>query len=309
MSVKLPRVIEQIVARPTWPGTVERPDKVRNIGVDYDTAWSRTTPARITREIIFDNVIGPMTRLVSSPTVYGTEHVTPLRAPVIFAANHSSHLDTAVVLSTLPDRFRKKTVVAAAADNFFDRPWKAVTFSLLLGTIPVERTRVNRKSADVAAELIEEGYNLVIFPEGGRTVDGWGREFRGGAAYLAKRCEVPVVPIHLRGVRPMYPKGSARLHRGEVEVRFGPALRPDPPSDERPRGEDPRRFALRIEQAVAELADEAETDWWSARKRAANGSTPVFRGPQTSQWRRSWNLPESARRRQSRSNRSGTKPW
>ena len=55
-------------------------------------------------------------------------------------------------------------------------------------------------------------------------------------------------------------------------------------------GEDSRRLAARIETAVAELADEAATDWWQARKRAAAGDTPSLQGPSSGAWRRTWAL-------------------
>ncbi len=177
---------------------------------------------------------------------------------------------------------------------------------MMLGAIPVERARVNRKSADIAAALLEDGWSLVIFPEGGRSPDGWGQEFRGGAAYLAKRCGVPVVPMHLRGVRPIIPKGSVRVRPGSVEVRIGDALRPLPRGESR-REEDARHFALRIETAVSMLGDEAETDWWTARRRAALGTTPEFRGPDISTWRRAWSLPASAR--DNERPRGNRRPW
>ena len=75
-------------------------------------------------------------------------------------------------------------------------------------------------------------------------------------------------------------------------------------------GEDARKFAARIERAVAALADEAESDWWSALKRAAAGTTPPFRGPSVSAWRREWALPDSACKDQRRLHeRSKHKPW
>ena len=251
----------------------------------------------------------PVTRLVARPTIYGEEHLEPLSGPVIFTANHTSHLDTAIVLAALPVRFRDNCVVAAAADYFFDRPWKAAASSLLLGAIPVERSRVNRKSADIAAALIEDGWSLVIFPEGGRSTDGWGQEFRGGAAYLAKRCSVPVVPIHLRGVRPIFPKGSGRIRPGSVEIRFGVPLTPRTAEHEGGRDEDSRRFAERIERAVATLSDEAESDWWSARRRFFDAETPAFRGPVASSWRRSWELPDSAQKRAQIESAEKKFPW
>jgi 1-acyl-sn-glycerol-3-phosphate acyltransferase len=309
VSVRLPRIVGDVFSRPTWPGTLPRPAKRLNIGVDYDTAWTRAPWARIVRRILVDNVTRPFVTVVTSPKVFGSEHLDPLDGPVIFAANHSSHLDTSIVLACLPERFRRRTVVAAAADYFFDRPWKAALWSLSLGTIPMERTKVNRRSAELAASLLTDRWNLVIFPEGGRSRDGWGQEFRGGAAYLAKRCDVPVVPVHLRGVRPVFPKGERTLRRGKVEVRFGDPLWPSDATGASGREEDARHFAARIEESVALLADEAETDWWSARVRAAAGQTRAFRGPDASPWRRAWALPASARRTKSRRSRSSAKPW
>ena len=297
-----------MIAAPTWPNTVERASPKRNVGLDYDTAWARTWPARLVRASLTDAVTLPLTRLITSPTIYGKEELDQLDGPVIFTANHSSHLDTSLVITSLPPSFRHHTVVAAATDYFFDRPWKAGLWALLLGTIPVERTRVNRKSAELAAELIEDGWSLLLYPEGGRTHDGWGQEFRGGAAYLAKRCNVPVVPVHLKGVRPIFARGSNKLTPSSVEVRFGRALRALPATFDG-REEDARRFSERIEQAMSVLADESETDWWSARRRAASGSTPSFRGPDIVPWRRSWQLPTSSRTRPDKRRSSGSNPW
>jgi 1-acyl-sn-glycerol-3-phosphate acyltransferase len=241
--------------------------------------------------MFLDDLTRPVLRVAMSPRVIGLEHLDPLLGPVILAANHASHLDTGLLLSNLPSQLRHRTMVAAAADYFFDRRWKAAFWSFGMAAIPMERTKVNRRSADLAARLVAEGWSLIIFPEGGRSADGWGQEFKGGAAYLAKRCGVPVVPVHIRGTRAVLAKSSSRLRPGSTEIRLGDALRPE-------EGEDARKFAARIEGAVAVLADEAESDWWSARRRAAAGTTPSFRGPEASPWRREWALPDSARKDQ-----------
>ena len=138
-----------------------------------------------------------------------------------------SHVDAPLLLACLPLRFRHHTVVAAAADYFFDRRWKADTFSFLLGAIPIERTKVNRRSADLAAELLDEEWNLIIFPEGGRSQDGWAQHFHPGAAYLSSRTGRPVVPVHLDGTRHILPKGRAALRRTRTTVTFGTPLWPD----------------------------------------------------------------------------------
>jgi 1-acyl-sn-glycerol-3-phosphate acyltransferase len=170
--------------------------------------------------------------------------------------------------------------------------------ALAIGAIPIERLKVNRRSSDLAAGLLDDGWSLVLFPEGGRSPDGWGQEFRGGAAYLAVRCRRPVVPVYVEGTRRVLRKGAtlptpvgSPFARGSgVTVAFGTPLLPV-------AGEDSRRFADRVEAAVAEVGDETATDWWAARRRAAHGTTPRLTGPETAPWRRAWALTESRRHR------------
>ena len=268
---------------PTWPSGLERPAPEREVGADYDTAWARRYPARLARAVVVDNVTRPLAHVVASPRVEGAEMLSLVEAPVIFAANHASHLDTPLLLSVLPSGLRHRTVVAAAADHFFDRRWKAHLWAGALNAIPIDRQRVNRRSAELAATLLAEGWSLVIFPEGGRSPDGWFQTFRGGAAYLAVRSGRPVVPVHLSGTWRLLPKEGRGLRRGRTAVRFGMPLRPD-------EDEDARRFGARIERTLAAMADESGTDWWSARRRAAAGTTPPASGPEASPWRRAWAL-------------------
>lgn len=268
---------------PNWPTGMERPAPDRGIGVDYDTEWARRYPTRLARAVVLDNITRPLAYAVAAPALIGEEMLELVEEPVIVAANHTSHLDTPLLLSVLPRPMRHRTVVAAAADHFFDRRWKAHLWAGALNAIPIERHRVNRRSADMAAEFLETGWNLVIFPEGGRSPDGWLQPFRAGAAYLAVRTGRPVVPVHLHETWRLLPKEGRRLRRGRTTVRFGAPLIPDP-------GEDARRFGARIETAIVTMADEANTDWWTARRRAADGVTPPATGPAVSSWRRAWAL-------------------
>ena len=268
---------------PTWPGSMTRPAPERHLGSNYGAGWSRRYPVRLARAVVLDNLTRPLTHLVASPTVRGDELLELVTAPAIFVANHTSHLDTPLLLSVLPPRLRHRLVVAAAADTFFDRRWKAHLFAFALPAIPIERRRINRQSGDDAAELIEDGWSLIIYPEGGRSTDGWQQEFGGSAAYLAVRTGRPVVPVHIDGTWRVLPKGGERIHRSRTAVTFGTPISPDP-------GESTRHFNVRIERAVSTLADESHTDWWSARRRSADGSTPSPRGPEGSSWRRAWEL-------------------
>lgn len=274
---------------PTWPGGIPRPPVERSLGADFDTDWARETPARVARALLLDFVLKPAVGVIASPTVNGLDHLEGLEPPVIFAGNHASHLDTPLLLTSLPDRFRHRTAVAGAADYFFARRVQAVVSALALAAIPIDRTAVSRRSLGLAEAVLEDGWNLVIFPEGGRTPDGWGHEFKAGAAYLATRRSVPVVPVYVEGSRRVWRKGGT-IRLGETSVTFGRPLRPGGGLS------DARALAVAIEEAVAVLADEQATDWWSARRRAAAGTTPPRRGPAVSPWRRSWSLGEGARR-------------
>jgi len=274
---------------PGWPGGVERPPVERGLGPDFATEWARTPAARLARAVVLDTVIRPAVGVLASPTVAGLDRLEGLRGPLIFVANHASHLDTPLLLSSVPQRFRHRMVVAGAADYFFDRRGKAVVSALALGAVPIDRTSVSRRSLHQLEELLADGWNVIIFPEGGRTPDGWGREFKAGAAYLATRASVPVVPVHLEGSRRVWRKGG-HLRPATTSVTFGSVLRPGGTLS------DARALAGAMEEAIAVLADEQASDWWSARRRAATGTTPPLQGPTAAAWRRNWALGEGRRR-------------
>jgi len=255
----------------------------RTLGVDYRTDWARRYGARLGRVVVTEGVTRPLVHLLASPTVEGLDRLAHVDEPVIFAANHASHIDTPLLLSVLPERWRHRTVVAAGADYFFDRHLKAAFFAFTINAIPIERLKVNRRSADLAASLLDEGWSLLIYPEGGRTSDGWGQTHRPGAAWLAVRTQRTVIPVYVEGTRRILPRHGARLRPAATRVTFGEPVRPTP-------GMDARDLAARIEQTLARLADEQVTDWWTAKRRAAGGHTPPLTGPATGAWRRMWSL-------------------
>lgn len=274
-------------ATPTWPGGVERPPVERRTGIDYETAWARRYPVRLARALVVDGVWRPIVRVVASPTVCGLDRLVGVGAPVVFAANHVSHVDTPLLLTALPDRFRHRTVVAAAADYFFDKRWKGAAWAFALNAVPTERVRISPRSSRLATDLLTEGWNLVIYPEGGRSPDGWGQEHRAGAAWLSARVGAPVVPVHIEGTRRIMRKGRGWMRPSTTTVTFGTPLRPA-------EGEDVRAFATRIEREIAVLADERSTDWWTARRRAAAGATPPLQGPAAGAWRRAWHRTQAS---------------
>ena len=273
---------------PTWPTTVERPPDEPTTGTAFETDWARKYPTRVARAMVLDTVGRGLVEVLASPKVMGTDRLADVTGPVIFAANHASHVDTPLLLTVLPDRFRHRTVVAAGADYFFDKRWKGYLWAFSINAIPIERIRASVRSVRLAAEVLSDGWSLVIFPEGGRSPHGWAQPHTSGAAYLAIRVGVPVVPVHLEGTRRVLRKGSGRIRPSTTTVTFGTPLHARD-------GEGRDDFAARIEAAVEVLADEQSTDWWSARRRAASGDTPTLTGPQAAEWRRFWSLGEGRR--------------
>ena len=230
------------------------------------------------------------TKAVASPTVRGTDRLADLKAldnppPLIFTPNHHSHIDTPLSIYSIPQPWRRKLVIAAAADYFFTSQVKGSAAALVLNALPIDRDSTGRKSADQIRDLIADGWSLLIYPEGGRSPDGWGQDFKGGAAYISARTGAPVVPMFIDGSGPIFGKGMKRPKAGRTVVIFGSPITPFD-------GENTRRFNARIEAAVTLLGDESLTDYWTARRNAATGANPKLTGPEYQGWRRQWTLSE-----------------
>ena len=275
---------------PNVPKGIDVPKEPSKLGANYDTEWARTPLARAARGVIAEGPLRLLVEGLAMPTVTGLDRLDGLTRldeppPVIFAPNHHSHLDTGLMIRSVPRAWRHKLVVAAAADYFFDTRWKAALSALSLNAIPIDRGLTGRKSSDMIKGLVDDGYSLVIYPEGGRSPDGWGQDFKGGAAYLSARTGAPIVPVFIDGTGAIFGKGMKRPRPGRTKVVFGAPLRPKD-------GESTRRFSARIEAAVTTLGDEAITDFWTARRRAAAGTNPALTGPDHTGWRRDWALAE-----------------
>lgn len=205
-----------------------RPERGRPVGDPprYRTAWSRRLPARVLREVLLTGVLGPVVWWLGRPQVRGTSHLVDLAPPVVFAANHASHVDTPTLLRSLPGRWRRRTVVVAAADYFYKDPVRAAAVSLAFGTIPVERDGVTEVSAARMHRLLGRGWNLLLYPEGTRSRDGSIGTLHRGAAELATTHRLPLVPIGLAGTHGVLPPGASVPRRHPVVIRVGAPLTP-----------------------------------------------------------------------------------
>jgi 1-acyl-sn-glycerol-3-phosphate acyltransferase len=230
--------------RPTsWAEPAEvAPERASDLG------WARAEPVRSLRWVIQRGLSLPFTRVMADPTVEGREWLRNLDRSVIIAANHVSHADIQLLLYALPDEVRERTVVGAAADYWYERPWLGRVVSLWLNTFPFARTGGAQSVLHHSGQLLKAGWHLLIFPEGTRSPDGRMQEFKAGIGHLAAQSRAPVYPVHVGGSHRILPKGRAIPLPAPVTVRIGPPLQAR-------RGEPSRAFTVRVERAVRELAE------------------------------------------------------
>ncbi|MGI9081776.1 MAG: lysophospholipid acyltransferase family protein [Thermoleophilaceae bacterium] len=204
-----------------------------------DVPWARCAQARALRELILVGLLGPAMDLYTRRRVVGRERLEGLEAPVLFVANHSSHMDTPAILRAMPRRWRRCTAVAAAADYFYRKRGIARAVSLVFNTVPMQRNGGGLEPSSTAhlGNLMDERWNLLVFAEGTRSRDGSVGRLRSGAAVLAAEHDLDIVPVYVSGTREAMPPGRRWMHRKPerhlssrhpVEVRFGAPIRPRP---------------------------------------------------------------------------------
>jgi 1-acyl-sn-glycerol-3-phosphate acyltransferase len=256
-----------------------------------DVSWARGTSAGLVRGGILAGILAPLLYLYIRHRVHGRDVLgAEMTEPVIFVANHNSHLDTPTILRAMPPEWRKRTAVAAAADYFYKSRWRAWSAALVFNTVPMGRTGggLSSGASDHVHELIADGWNLLIFPEGTRSRDGEIGKVKSGAAVLAAQHGLSIVPIWVGGTHEAMPPGQnwpTRVRgrffsrRVEVIVRFGEPIPPRDPSDRREVMAEVRAFWER--SGLPETGEEAPsprdvmTMHAAARRRAADDVEPA----------------------------------
>jgi 1-acyl-sn-glycerol-3-phosphate acyltransferase len=215
---------------------VKRGRELRKAAPQLDIPWARSWVAGVVREGVLRFVLRPIMNVYTRRRATGRDKLSRIKGPVILVANHTSHIDTPVILAALPRRLRKRTAVAAAADYFYRNKVVAWLVSLFFNTVPMDRKGggLGKQATDHLDRLLDQGWNLLVYPEGTRRGGGAGR-VRRGAAVLANRHKLPVVPIRVSGTRAVMPPGRVwpkRLHgkviskRHRVQVSFGEPIKP-----------------------------------------------------------------------------------
>jgi long-chain acyl-CoA synthetase len=183
-----------------------------------------------------------------------------LKGPVVFAANHQSHLDTPAILDALPPDWRYR-VAPAMAKEFFKAHFYPENFSrreyvlnslnyylasMFFNAFPLpQRETGTRQTLKYIGDLVTAGYSILIYPEGRRTNAGEIGRFQPGAAMIAARLGIPVIPVRLEGLEKVLHQKAKFPTRGPARVAFGSPIML--------QGNDYAALAREIEEAVKRL--------------------------------------------------------
>jgi long-chain acyl-CoA synthetase len=223
--------------------------------------WARSLTVHWLRTAFQHAVAMPLYRHYLPLTVVGLDNLNELKPPVIFAANHTSHLDVPTIYTALPHGWHQHLAPAMMKDHFrayFEpngRPAKEIALAALAyflscsiyNAYPLpQQMSGTRRALTYTGDLINRGYCPIVFPEGLRTLDGKLQKFRPGIGMMAVRLGVPVVPMRLSGLYDIYSPHDSWPRRGPVRVSIGEAMSfgVNTPYDE---------AADRIEEAVKNL--------------------------------------------------------
>lgn len=175
----------------------------------------------------------------------------------IYFANHSSHLDFVVIWASLPALLRDRARPVAAEDYWRRDPLRRFLSARIFRAVLIAREGVSRRNnpLDQMVRVLEDGDDLIIFPEGTRSRDGVVREFKSGLYHLARRFpSAELVPVHLENLHRILPKGEFLPVPMLGRVSFGAPVTPPGESETKETFLRRCRASLLAEGGVREVA-------------------------------------------------------
>ncbi len=231
--------------------------------------WPWAAPVQAMRVLFLECVLRPLVALLAHPRVVCGPAILPAE-PSLYVCNHVTAIDVALVLYALPRRVRWRMSIAMSAELLAQwrrarsaagvapgplrwlAPLQAIAVTALFNVFPLPAGAGLRQSFAHAGEALDRGYNLLVFPEGKRTLTGQIQPFHTGISLLAEQSRVSVVPIALAGLwsASQSPRLASRLaprfRPARLAIVVGAPLRRWP-------AESHAEFAARLRAAVAHL--------------------------------------------------------
>jgi long-chain acyl-CoA synthetase len=208
--------------------------------------WPLNPLVRVIGLGIQELLIAPLLGLFYRVRITGEEKLTALEGPVIFLPNHCLHSDNAIILTSLPFRWRWNLSVAAAADDIFGHPIRGLGAAVIGNAFPLAREGAIRRSLELLGARLDRNFSVLIYPEGKLTVGGPMQPFKSGAGLIAVEGATPVVPMKVKIHRMSRIDAKGAPLRGDVELLFGDPIYFT-------AGTDANSATARLEAAVAAL--------------------------------------------------------
>ena len=196
--------------------------------------WTQYQPVPFLRRLQMICLYRPFMRFFISPISTGLENLAHTIGPVVFVSNHQGFADHPSIFLSLPPQFRYRTATAAWEEFFFEETpniikkiWKGFAYqyaTIFLNLFPFPQTKGFRNSLKFMGLLVDNGTNILFFPEGGHAKDGRIQPFKLGLGIIVKELAIPVVPIRIIGSNNILAPGHALPHRGAVRIIFGKPL-------------------------------------------------------------------------------------
>ncbi|HYX53950.1 MAG TPA: AMP-binding protein [Candidatus Limnocylindrales bacterium] len=193
-------------------------------------------------------IVGVITRIFFRLSVSGKEKL-PRNGPFILSPNHQSFLDGPVVVSQIPWRLYKNMFYVGTSEIFGEGFFRWIASTLKLVPVDPDSNLVNAMRA--GAYGLKQGRNLVLYPEGERSIDGTPKKFKKGAAILSAHLKVPIVPVALEGFYDAWPRSRKLPRLAKLRVRFGDPILP-PASLQNPE-EVYRQVTEKLRNTVVEM--------------------------------------------------------
>ena len=147
-------------------------------------AWGMDWWCRMTRGFIQRLVVFPLMRLPYGLKVTGREKLEGVRGPVLFASNHNLGLDNPLIIKAIPSSWRRRLAIAGAA-ALWRNPVFWVLNPLLGNGFPIAQTGAVRPSLENMGKILDDGWSVLIYPEGELTVGGPIKPFMNGTGMVA----------------------------------------------------------------------------------------------------------------------------
>ncbi len=204
---------------------------------------------------ILTTILRGLSRVFLRLRIEGRENLPTTGGYVVAPGAHRSIIDTAVVAVTPP----KTMLRFMGAESYFDTPglgW----FLRAMGGFPVVRSSTDREATRLAEHVLRSGEPLVIFPESTRFSGGDVQPLKDGAAFIAARAGVPLVPIGIGGGERCWPKGQKLPRPKRMSIIVGEPIYPAERAEgERVKRSEVRRLTGELQVGIQELFDQAQS--------------------------------------------------